>query len=79
MSSSQPDIPITSLPALLAPGQRLAGLDLGTKTIGIALSTWACASPRPSTQSAHQIRQGRRRPPRHLRREKVGGLILGLP
>ncbi len=31
-------IPIEELPARLKPGQRLLGLDLGTKTIGLALS-----------------------------------------
>ena len=35
---SGPEIPIMNLAALLGRGQRLMGLDLGTKTIGLALS-----------------------------------------
>lgn len=35
---SGPDIPITDLAPHLGRGQRLMGLDLGTKTIGLALS-----------------------------------------
>ncbi|MGP8231878.1 MAG: Holliday junction resolvase RuvX [Methylovirgula sp.] len=35
---SGPDIPIADLAAHLGRGQRLMGLDLGTKTIGLALS-----------------------------------------
>ncbi|MBV9331494.1 MAG: Holliday junction resolvase RuvX [Alphaproteobacteria bacterium] len=31
-------VPLQELPALLAPGKRILGLDLGAKTIGIALS-----------------------------------------
>lgn len=74
------DISIEALRAMLEPGTRLAGLDLGTKTIGVALSDigWAIATPLKT-----------------LRREKfakdaeallalcaaknVGGLVLGLP
>ncbi len=36
--ATAPDIPIEDLPAQIASGQRLLGLDLGTKTIGLALS-----------------------------------------
>ena len=40
-------IPIEDLPPLLAPEARLLGLDLGTKTIGMALSdvTRSVATP----------------------------------
>ncbi|MBX3531016.1 MAG: Holliday junction resolvase RuvX [Rhizobiaceae bacterium] len=40
---------LDDLPALLAPGTTLAGLDLGTKTIGLAVSdrSLAFAHPRP--------------------------------
>jgi hypothetical protein len=54
-----PDIRIEELAARLTPGLRLAGLDLGTKTIGIALSdpglSWAFPVP---YDPARQIRQG---------------------
>jgi putative Holliday junction resolvase len=38
MTGTSPEIPIEQVPARLPPHTRLAGLDLGTKTIGIALS-----------------------------------------
>ena len=42
-----PFIPIEDLPKLLAPEARLLGLDVGTKTIGVALSdvTRSIATP----------------------------------
>jgi len=76
----QPDIPIEDLPALLPAGRRLLGLDLGTKTIGLALS---------------DVNRGIATPMQTIRRSKftrdaetllalcaehqVAGLIIGLP
>ena len=37
-AKTAPELPLEELAARLAPGQRLLGLDLGTKTIGLALS-----------------------------------------
>lgn len=44
-----PTFPIEELPALLRPGSTLAGIDLGTKTIGLAVSDrgLSFAHPRP--------------------------------
>jgi putative Holliday junction resolvase len=59
---------------------RLMGLDLGTKTIGLALSdtTWRIATPletirrRKFTQDAERLFE-------LIRTHDVGGLVLGLP
>lgn len=75
-----PDISIESLASHLQPGMRLAGLDLGTKTIGIALSD-------PSLKIAtplHTIRREKFSKDAEAllalcAHEKVGGLVLGLP
>ena len=76
----QPDIPIEDLAALLPAGRRLLGLDLGSKTIGLALS---------------DVNRGIATPMQTIRRSKftrdaetllalcaehqVAGLIIGLP
>jgi putative holliday junction resolvase len=80
MGAPGPDISIEELAARLSPGSRLAGLDLGTKTIGVALSDpgWRIATP------FHTIRRTKfGKDAADLlalcAREKVGGLILGLP
>ena len=64
----------------LNPGQRLLGLDIGSKTIGLALSdvTLMVASP------AETIKRGKfaadaGRLADIIAEENVGGLILGLP
>ncbi len=68
------------LKAALKPGQRLLGLDLGAKTIGLALSdtTLIIASPlstivrRKFTQDAVELQAV-------IAKQGVGGLVLGLP
>ncbi len=64
----------------LKPGQRLLGLDIGSKTIGLALSdvTLMVASP------AETIKRGKfaadaGRLSALIAEENVGGLVLGLP
>jgi putative Holliday junction resolvase len=65
---------------ILAPGQCVAGLDLGTKTIGLALSDlgWRFASPRPVikrvkfTLDAEVLLA-------FAEKDKVGGFVIGLP
>ena len=72
------DVP--SLADALSPGQRLLGLDLGEKTIGMALSdsTFTIASPvgtirrRKFTQDAQDLL-------RLMDEREVGGLVIGLP
>ncbi len=44
-----PVVAIEELPELLKPGQAVAGLDLGTKTIGLALSDGALSMAHPKT------------------------------
>ncbi|SIR17094.1 putative holliday junction resolvase [Rhizobium sp. RU35A] len=71
---------IEELAATLQPGQAIAGLDLGTKTIGIAMSDLGrrFASPRPVlkrvkfTQDAEQLLA-------FADREKVAAFVIGLP
>jgi putative Holliday junction resolvase len=65
---------------ILVPGQCVAGLDLGTKTIGLALSDlgWRFASPRPVikrtkfTLDANVLLA-------FAEKDKVGGFVIGLP
>lgn len=75
---------ITAAPAVFAAalpaGGRLAGLDAGTKTIGVALcdAGWTIASP------AETIRRARFAADRALleaivARQRVRGLVIGLP
>ncbi len=71
---------IGEVPALIAPGGRLAGLDLGTKTIGVAVSDarLSFAHPRPMiarrkfTQDAQALLV-------LLQKEAVSAVIIGLP
>ena len=71
---------IADLPKLLAPEARLLGLDLGTKTVGLALSdvTRSIATPYHTlrrtkfTKDAEAIREV-------VEQHGVGGLVIGLP
>ncbi len=75
-----PLVRIEDLPKLLAPEARLLGLDLGTKTIGLALSdvTRSIATPYHTvkrtkfTADASQLRQT-------IEKNQVGALVIGLP
>ena len=70
----------TSLPAYLSAGQRLLGLDLGTKTIGLAVADTRhqIATPFDTIRrkkfgiDAAQLED-------ILSRENIGGLVMGLP
>ena len=71
---------IAALKGALAPGQRLLGLDVGEKTIGLALSdtTVTVASPMET------IRRGKfaadaERIGRIVAEQGVGGFVVGLP
>ncbi len=73
-------IEIGRIKGLLKPGQRLLGLDIGSKTIGLALSdvTLMLASP------AETIKRGNFTDDMEklnglIAAENVGGLVLGLP
>lgn len=73
-------VPLTDLPGLLGAGQRLLGLDLGDKTVGLAISDSALrvASPLETlrrvkfTKDAEALK-------RLVAARAVGGLVLGLP
>ena len=71
---------ISSLADALAPGQRLLGLDLGEKTIGMAISDsgFAIASP---VGTIHRSRFGQDAAEllRLVDEREVGGLVIGLP
>lgn len=71
---------ITTLPAAVADGSTLAGLDLGTKTIGLAVSDrmWSLATPRPVIKRTKFSKDA----PillDALKRDRVGAIVLGLP
>ena len=73
-------VDITELRAAVPTGKRLLGLDLGSKTIGLAIcdSSFAIASPletlrrRKFTQDAIDLEA-------LIAERNVGGLVLGLP
>ncbi len=71
---------IEEIPALLQPGQTIAGLDLGTKTIGLAISDLGLsfAHPRPVIKRAKftidaQVLL------KALAADKAGVIVIGLP
>ena len=71
---------VTALKAGLRPGDRLLGLDVGTRTIGLALSdvTLSIATPYGTlrrTKFAKDVERLRRVVSEH----GVGGLVIGLP
>jgi putative Holliday junction resolvase len=77
---SGPDIPIMDLAARLGRGQRLMGLDLGTKTIGLALSD----VERRLASPLETLKRGKFSADAAAllaRAEKFGvaGLVIGLP
>lgn len=79
-SVSAHGISVEQLPSLLAHGQRLLGLDLGEKTIGVAMSDVEC-------RIATGFRTIQRRKFREdaaelfgiIDQHNIGGLVLGLP
>ncbi|QPC41605.1 Holliday junction resolvase RuvX [Kaustia mangrovi] len=80
MSDKPATIDISALPERLGPGERLMGLDLGTKTIGVALSdtTRTVATARETirrrkfTQDAEALKA-------IADAENVSAIVLGLP
>ena len=74
------DIPFVELIAGLKPGQRLLGLDLGTKTIGTAVSDTGrmIASPLETIQRK-KFTQDAERLLAICSEHNVGGFVLGLP
>jgi putative Holliday junction resolvase len=66
--------------ALLKKGERLLGLDVGTKTIGMALSdtTLMVATPLDTIRRT-RFRDDVRRLIAEVERHQVGGIVIGLP
>jgi putative Holliday junction resolvase len=71
---------LTELRARLAPGQRLIGLDLGSKVIGVALSdvSLTLASPYGSLPRL-RLRANAEAVAKIAAKEGAGGLVVGLP
>jgi putative Holliday junction resolvase len=75
-----PVVQIEEMPGLLAPGQTIAGLDLGTKTIGLAVSdrslfmahARATIPRRKFTADAEALLKA-------FEKDNVGAVVLGLP
>ena len=75
-----PVVTLTDLPPLLRTGQRLAGLDVGTKTIGVALSDVMRSLATP----LETIKRGKFAPDADrlfalAARYDVGAFVVGLP
>jgi putative holliday junction resolvase len=68
------------LKAALGPGRRLAGLDVGTKTVGIAISdlTLFLASPL-STVRRTKFAGDAAELEKVVAQERIGGVVIGLP
>lgn len=73
-------VEIGEIPALLKPGQTIAGLDLGTKTIGLAISDLGLsfANPRPVIKRV-KFTIDAQTLLKTLDAERVGAIIIGLP
>jgi putative Holliday junction resolvase len=74
------DLAVTDLPARLARGERLLGLDPGSKTIGVAVSDSALKVASP----LETIRRGKfaddaARLAVLCKEYRIGGLVIGLP
>lgn len=74
------DLTLEDLAAALKPGQVLAGLDLGTKTIGVAISDLglSLATPREVIRR-RKFSLDAETLLALLQRERVGGCVIGLP
>ncbi len=73
-------VPLTELPRRLAPGRRLLGLDLGAKTIGLAISDPGLKVASPlETLARGKFTQDAEALARLCDARGVGALVLGLP
>jgi len=70
----------TDLKTLLKPGARLLGLDVGTKTIGLALSDTRriIASPLDTIRRT-RFRDDAQRIIHEVEKHGIGGIVVGLP
>jgi putative holliday junction resolvase len=74
------DLAVTELAASLAPGQRLLGLDPGSKTIGVAVSDSSLKVASPlETIKRGKFADDAARLASICKDYRIGGLIIGLP
>jgi putative holliday junction resolvase len=79
VTSSSP-LPIEELRARLQPEARLLGLDVGTKTVGLALSDVTCTIATPyETLKRTKFTADAKAIAAIVEKEGVGGLVIGLP
>ena len=75
-----PVLDLSTLKAQLAPGKRLLGLDLGEKTIGLALSDSLLTVATPmETWKRGKFTTDSQRLDSLIAAQGIGGLIVGLP
>ncbi len=80
MTHRKPMADITELASTLAEGQRLMALDLGSKTIGIALSDLGRTIANPyETLRRGKFKADARTLQTIIGENDVGGLVIGLP
>jgi len=75
-----PVIDVSQIGSIVKPGQTIAGLDLGTKTIGLAISDigWQLANPRPVLKRKKFIIDAAALLA-FFTHENVGSAVIGLP
>jgi putative Holliday junction resolvase len=70
----------SDLKRLIGKGERLLGLDVGTKTVGMALSDTTLMVATPfDTIRRKRFRDDAERLAAEIARHKVGGIVVGLP
>ncbi|MBM3486149.1 MAG: Holliday junction resolvase RuvX [Alphaproteobacteria bacterium] len=75
-----PIVPLEDLPGLIGPAARLVGLDVGTKTIGIAVSDPSGRIATPvTTLRRTRFRDDAAALDRLLRAREVAAVVVGLP
>jgi putative Holliday junction resolvase len=68
------------LPGLIRPGQRILGLDLGSKTIGMAISDSSLTVASPlETLKRGKFQADAERLRQVIQERQVGALVIGLP
>ncbi len=73
-------VDLADLPSLLAPGERIMGLDVGRKTIGLALSdTTLTVASSFETIRRTRFREDAARIRALVEEHRVGALVIGLP
>jgi putative Holliday junction resolvase len=78
--ASDPTLSLEDFVAAVAPGSRLIGLDLGTKTIGLALSDLGRGIATPlETIRREKFTLDAARLLGICRTHKIGGMVIGLP